>query len=85
MYKNINIGRIVAFHRKKSKLTRIELSRISGVGKSTIFDLEKGKLTIQLDTLIKIFSVLNINLKLESPLMKEFEKIDSRKEDDEKS
>ena len=64
------IGEIVRYHRKKSSLSREELSKIAGVGKTVIYDLEKGKETIQLSTLDKIFKALNIKFFLDSPLMK---------------
>jgi DNA-binding XRE family transcriptional regulator len=41
---------------------------MAGVGKTSVFDLEKGKETIQLDTLRKILNVLNIKIQLISPL-----------------
>ena len=68
------IGETIRFHRKKGKLTQMLLARLAGVGKSAVFDLEKGKETIQLDTLLKIMKVLNIKFDLSSPLMKEFSK-----------
>ena len=66
------IGEIIRFHRKKSSLSREELAKIAGVGKTVIYDLEKGKETIQLSTLNKIFKALNIKIILDSPLMKYF-------------
>ncbi len=85
MDKNLNLANIIKFHRKKSGLSRNELSRVSGVGKSTIFDIEKGKLAIQLDTLQKILSVLNVKIQFVSPLMKEFEKLKTAEVEHEKS
>jgi len=71
------IGQIVLFHRKKSGLSRAELSSLSGVGQSSIYDLEKGKTTISMEILFKILKVLNIKTALSSPLMKMYkEKID---------
>ena len=64
------LGKIIEYHRKRSKLSREELARIASVGKTVVFDLEKGKETIKLSTLNKIFKVLNINIVLDSPLMK---------------
>ncbi len=64
------IGNIIEFHRKKSGLSREELAKIAGVGKTVVYDLEKGKETVGLLTLNKILKVLNINFSLESPLMK---------------
>lgn len=68
-----NLANCINYHRKQSGLTRIELAKLAGVGKSAIFNLEHGKETIQLDTLLKILRVLNISLSLQSPLMASFE------------
>lgn len=65
---NFAIGETVRLFRKKSGLTQQELARIAGVGKTVVFDIEKGKLSVQLDTLLKILAVLNVQLKLEGPL-----------------
>ena len=63
------IGKTIQIHRKKSGLTQLELANLAGVGKTVIFDIEKGKKTIQLDTLKKILRVLNITIRLESPYL----------------
>jgi len=69
MNKINNIGNIIRFHRRKAGLTQKQLATLAGVGKSVVFDIEKGKITIRLNTLTAILSVLNISLKPESPLM----------------
>lgn len=61
------IAKIVHFCRKKSGLTQYELARMAGVGKTVVFDIEKGKETIQLNTLLKVLDVLNIQITLKSP------------------
>jgi HTH-type transcriptional regulator / antitoxin HipB len=66
------IGSSVRFHRRKAGLTQAELARMAGVGKASVFDVEKEKETVQLDTLLKIFSVLNMELDIKSPLMTQF-------------
>ncbi|MBX2968781.1 MAG: helix-turn-helix transcriptional regulator [Cyclobacteriaceae bacterium] len=66
------LGQIVRYHRKKAGLTQIEFARLIGVGKTVIYDLEKGKETIQLDTLNKVLEGLNITVELRSQLMEEF-------------
>jgi y4mF family transcriptional regulator len=60
---------IIRMHRKAARLSRVQLAEIAGVGKTVIYDIEKGKETIQLDTLRKILKVLNIKIELKSPLM----------------
>ncbi len=63
------IASIVHFHRKKSGLSQAELAKLAGLGKTVIFDIEKGKLSVRLDTLLKVLKVLNIKIELHSPLM----------------
>ncbi len=69
-----NMAAVIRFHRKKGNLNRQELAKLAGVGKKAIFDLEHGKETVQLDTLLKVLLPLNIQLRLESPLMETFQK-----------
>lgn len=71
---NKELAEIIKFHRKKSGLSQSKLAMLSGVGKTVIFDIENGKETIQLDTLVKILRVLNISMRFESPIMKELQK-----------
>lgn len=68
------LGLAIRFHRRKARLTQAQLARLAGVGKTVIFDAEKGKESIQLDTLTKIMAVLNMEMDLKSPLMQEFRK-----------
>jgi transcriptional regulator with XRE-family HTH domain len=60
---------VVRLHRKAAKLSRIQLAELAGVGKTVIYDIEKGKESIRLNTLRKILKVLNIKIVLTSPLM----------------
>jgi len=64
-----NLNDLIKFHRKKCGLSQKELADLAGVGKTVIFDIEKGKTTIQWSTLEKVLSVLNIRIKFESPLL----------------
>ncbi len=63
------INAVIRFHRKQSGLSQRALADLAGVGKTAVFDLEKGKPTVRLDTLLKVCKVLNIRLVLDSPLM----------------
>ena len=63
------LGEIVRTHRHWSGLSRAELAKLAGVGKTVVFDLEHGKQSIRYDTLTKILSVLNITITFHSPLM----------------
>lgn len=65
------LAKMIQAHRKKAGLSRMDLAHLSGVGKTTIFDLEHGRLSVRFDTLLKLLSVLNIQVRFDSPLMKE--------------
>lgn len=54
--------------RKEAGLSQIQLAEMADVSRTAIQNIESGKLTIQLDTLLKIFHVLNIKMHLISPL-----------------
>lgn len=65
------MAKVVRSHRKAAKLTQHELAELAGVGKTLVFDIEKGKDTIKLYSLLKVLNALNIDLILTSPLMNE--------------
>jgi HTH-type transcriptional regulator/antitoxin HipB len=70
----VSIDKLAQFlqqHRKIADLTQLELAELAGVGKTVIYDIEHGKMTIKLDTLLRILAALNIQCLLTSPLMKE--------------
>ena len=67
------IGHIVRYHRERAGLSRVELAAIAGVGKTVIYDVENGKPTVRLQTLLRILEALNISLRLESPLMEQYD------------
>jgi len=66
------IGLSIRYHRRRAGLTQAGLARMAGVGKASVFEVEKGKESVQMDTLMKILSVLNMELDVKSPLMAEF-------------
>ncbi len=63
------LASIIKKHRKAAGLSQLQLAEMAGVGKTVVFDIEKGKETIQLNTLRKILTVLNIKVELTSPFM----------------
>ncbi|MBK7410262.1 MAG: helix-turn-helix transcriptional regulator [Saprospirales bacterium] len=65
------MGQIIRAHRKAGGLSREACARLAGVGKTAIYDIEHGKETVQLATLLKVLHVLNISIHLDSPLMKQ--------------
>lgn len=64
-----DLGKIVRFHRKKSGLSQSRLATLSGVGKTVVYDIEKGKNSVRLNTLTRVLTTLNIKLNVESQLM----------------
>jgi len=69
MIQSQELAEVIRMHRKAAKLSRVQLSELAGVGKTVIYDIEKGKESVQLDTLRKILKVLNIKIVLTSPLL----------------
>ncbi len=67
-----SIGEAVRYHRRRSGLSQHALADLAGVGKTSVFDIEKGKTTVRLTTLVAVLNALNISISLASPLMKEF-------------
>lgn len=66
-----SLGKLVALNRKKSGLTQQEAGTLAGIGKTAVFDIEHGKPTVQLDTVLKLFRVLNIRLTFVGPFSPE--------------
>lgn len=69
---------IILFHRKKAKLSRVALAELAGVGKTVIFDLEKGKQTVKWSTILSVLDALNIQILFHSPLINAYEKSRSK-------
>jgi len=64
------LATIIKMHRKAAKLTQLQLAELAGVGKTVVFDIEKGKDTVKLQTLLRILKVLNIEMQFTSPLLR---------------
>ena len=73
------IGPLARFHRKHAGLSQKELADIAGVGKTLIYDIEKGKKTVRLNTLLKVFTALNLSLMVDGPLIGLFEEREDEK------
>jgi len=74
MNKIESIGEIIRFHRKKAGLTQKQLAMLAGIGKTAVFDIEQGKGSVRLNTLLAVAAVLNITLNPTSPLMEEWDR-----------
>jgi HTH-type transcriptional regulator / antitoxin HipB len=68
------VGQIIRFHRKKSGLSQKALAKLAEVGKTVVYDIEKGKISIRFDTLLKVMGILNIKITFQSQLMHLYEK-----------
>jgi HTH-type transcriptional regulator / antitoxin HipB len=68
------VADIVLFHRKRARLTQAQLAALAGVGKTTVFDIEKHKETVKFKTLQEVLRALNIHISFDSPLMDEYRK-----------
>ena len=66
------MGKLVKYHRKRAGLTQLALADLAGVGKTTVFDIEHGKPTVQLESLLSVLEVLNISIDLSGPFSHEF-------------
>lgn len=67
------LHKIILYHRKQAKLSRIDLAELADVGKTVIYDLEKGKKTVRWQTILKILNALNIDIIFNSPIMNHYE------------
>ena len=65
------LGEAIRDHRKAAGLTQLELAEIAAVGKSAVFDIEKGKPTVQLETLLRVLAALNMELHWRSPMARD--------------
>jgi len=66
------LAKAIRFHRRRSGLSQRALADLAGIGKTSVFDIEKGKPTVRLATIMAVLRVLNIKLALSSPLIGEF-------------
>lgn len=68
---DFNLGFFIKEHRKQAGLTQLELANLAGVGKTTVFDIEKNKETVSWSKLLAILKVLNIEVQFKSPIHKQ--------------
>lgn len=64
----VDLGLMVKNHRKKAGLTQLELANLAGIGKTTVFDIEKNKETVRWSNILAVLQVLNIEVEFKSPL-----------------
>jgi len=61
------LANLIKSGRKKAGLSQLELAELAGVGKTLVFNLEKGQVNVQFENLLKILRVLNIKIHAEAP------------------
>ncbi len=59
----MNLGEYIRAKRKQHSLTQVELAERSGVGIRFVRELEKGKLTVQLDKVNQVLELFGETLK----------------------
>ncbi len=67
------LGRVVTYHRKRVGLSRAKLSRLATVSPSAIYDVEKGKRTVRVDTVMRLLNALNMSLDVRGPFVDEYD------------
>ena len=67
---DFDLGLFIKEHRKQAGLTQLELANLAGVGKTTVFDIEKNKETVSWINLLSVLHVLNIDVQFKSPINK---------------
>ena len=60
-----SIGELIQRRRKSRKITQEDLAEIAGISARTLRDIEKGTANPELETLLKIFEVLGLGMKVE--------------------
>lgn len=65
-----DLGQLIKAHRKAAGLTQLQLADLAGIGKTTVFDIEKNKTSVRWDSLIAVLNILNIDIQFISPLKK---------------
>lgn len=75
-----NMGEVVRFHRKTARLTQEKLARLAGVGTTVTREIENGKRTVRLTTLLRVLTALGIRLDWRSPLREAYEEEVTRAE-----
>lgn len=67
---DFNLGQLIKGHRKAAGLTQLQLADLAGIGKTTVFDIEKNKTSVRWDSIIAVLNILNIDIQFISPLKK---------------
>jgi y4mF family transcriptional regulator len=60
-----SIGELIQSRRKSRKILQEDLAEIAGISSRTLRDIERGTANPELETLLKIFDVLGLRIKVE--------------------
>lgn len=69
------LGAAIAEHRRQAGLSRVELALRAGVGKTILYDLEHGRTSVRLDLLMRILTVLGMQLHLSGPFVRGIDRL----------
>jgi len=61
-----SLGALIKDERKRQGLTQIELGKMTGLNQTTLSLIEKGKPSVQLQTILVLLSALNLNIQIGS-------------------
>lgn len=59
-----SLGALIRDERKRQGLTQIELGKMTGLNQTTLSLIEKGKPSVQLQTILVLLSALNLNIQI---------------------
>ena len=62
---SLRLGRAIRSRRRALKLTQKTLAAYAGVGVAFLYELEKGKASVQMDKLAQVLDVLGLEIKLQ--------------------
>ena len=64
---NKDLASLIKKTRKVAGLNQLELAQKAGVGKTLVFNLEKGSKKVSFENVMKILKVLNIKIDFQLP------------------
>ena len=65
------LGALIRDERKKQGLTQIALGKMTGLNQTTLSMIEKGKPSVQLQTILVLLAALKLNMQAGSPECRE--------------
>jgi DNA-binding XRE family transcriptional regulator len=68
------LASLITFHRKRARLSQVELARHAGVSRFVVQDIEAGRDRTTWRNLLAVLEVLNVKLEPSGPLVEEWRK-----------